>query len=352
MTNLLVLRFSAMGDVALMTPALIAIAAKYSNIQLTVVTRGNFAPFFYNIPNLNVLGINLKKYKGILGLWRMYRDIAKLGPFGHVIDLHGSVRSRFIAFLFRSQGIPYSKIIKGRREKLKQTRRYNKKLNQLPHTVERYLNVFRKAGFDAPIRKGPWLNVDGESKIYARDFFKSIGIDKKEGQWFGFAPFAGHALKEWSFEKCKRLVEVLLDEFPDCNVFLFGGKDEAKELEILRNGQNRSHIVQGGNLGIRGELGIMDRLDVMIGMDSSNVHIAALLKKPVIGIYGTTHPLSGFGPFAQEDSGVLQVDLPCRPCSIYGNTKCWRGDHACMELIDPLDVVRRIRLIQNVNTLW
>lgn len=96
----------------------------------------------------------------------------------------------------------------------------------------------------------------------------------------------------------------------------------------------------------------MDRLDVMIGMDSSNVHIAALLKKPVIGIYGTTHPVSGFGPFAQEDSGVLQVDLPCRPCSIYGNTKCWRGDHACMELIDPLDVVRRIRLIQNVNTLW
>ena len=122
----------------------------------------------------------------------------------------------------------------------------------------------------------------------------------------------------------------MVTEFPDCHVFLFGGRDEAKELEILKNNLTPVHIVQGGSLGIRGELGIMDRLDVMIGMDSSNVHIAALLKKPVIGIYGTTHPVSGFGPFAQEDSGVLQVDLPCRPCSIYGNTKCWRGDHACM----------------------
>lgn len=350
--NLLVLRFSAMGDVALTTPALIAIAAKYSNIQITVVTRWNFSPFFYNIPNLNVLGINLKKYKGIIGLWRMYRDISKLGPFGYVIDLHGSLRSRLISFIFRTKGVPYQKIIKGRREKIAQTRRYNKKLKSLPHTVERYLNVFRKAGFDAPLRKGPWLNVDGESKIYAKEYFKSIGLDKKSGQWIGFAPFAGHALKEWSFEKSKRLVEIILDEFPEVSIFLFGGKDEAGKLNILKNNSPRVHLVQGGNLGIRGELGIMDRLDVMIGMDSSNVHIAALLKKPVIGLYGTTHPMSGFGPFAQEDTGVLQVDLPCRPCSIYGNTKCFRGDHACMELIDPLDVVRRIRVLQNVNTLW
>ncbi|TGN20020.1 glycosyltransferase family 9 protein [Leptospira idonii] len=341
-----------MGDVALTTPALIAIAAKYSNIQLTVVTRGNFAPFFYNIPNLNVLGINLKRYKGIMGIWKLYKDIAKLGPYEHVIDLHGSVRSRLISYFFKWKGVPFEKIIKGRKEKLQQTRKYNKKLNKLPHTVDRYLNVFKKAGFDAPIRKGPWLNVDGESKIYAKDYLKSIGIDKKAGQWFGFAPFAGHALKEWSFANCKKLTEILLEEFPDCNIFLFGGKDEAAQMEILRDGQKRINIVQGGSLGIRGELGIMDRMDLMIGMDSSNVHIAALLKKPVIGIYGTTHPISGFGPFAQEDSGVLQVDLACRPCSIYGNTKCWRGDHACMEMIDPLDVVRRIRFLQNVNTLW
>jgi ADP-heptose:LPS heptosyltransferase len=350
--NLLVIRFSAMGDVALTTPALIALAAKYSNVQLTVVTRGNFAPFFYNIPNVNVLGINLKKYKGSLGIWKLYRELKKLGPFDKIIDLHGSVRSRLICFLFSMQGIPSFKIIKGRREKAQQTRRYNKKLEKLPHTVDRYLNVFKKAGFEAPIRKGPWLNVDGESKIFAKEYFKSIGLDKKEGQWFGFAPFAGHELKEWSFQKSERLTQILLEEFPDCNIFLFGGKDEATELEILRKGEKRVNLVHGAHLGIRGELGIMERLDLMIGMDSSNVHIAALLKKPVIGIFGTTHPISGFGPFAQEDTGVLQVELACRPCSIYGNVKCWRGDHACMELIDPLDVVRRIRVLQNVNTLW
>jgi len=77
-----------------------------------------------------------------------------------------------------------------------------------------------------------------------------------------------------------------------------------------------------------------------------------LMKKPVIGIYGTTHPMSGFGPFAQEDTGVLQVDLPCRPCSIYGNNTCYRKDFACMEMIDPHDVVRRIRTVLNLTTTW
>ena len=350
--NLLVLRFSAMGDVAMMTPAILAIAAKYQRVQLTIVTRGNYAPFFYNIPNVNVVGINLKKYKGVFGVWKLYHELKILGPFHTVIDLHSSLRSKIISFLFKSQGSKVFNIIKGRIEKLAQIRRINKNRTKLPHTVERYLQVFTKAGFPAPIRPGPWINVDKESKLFAQDFFESIGSPKKNGLWVGFAPFAGHALKEWPFPKCIRLVETLVEEFNPIHIFLFGSKDEAMKLARLQTISPNITIVSGENLGIRGELGIMERLDVMIGMDSSNVHIMAMLKKPVIALYGTTHPISGFGPFAQEDTGVLQVDLPCRPCSIYGNTTCYRKDFACMEMIQPEDVVRRLRFLRNVNTLW
>ncbi|MCC5816173.1 MAG: glycosyltransferase family 9 protein [Leptospira sp.] len=341
-----------MGDVALMTPALVAIAAEHPMVQITLVTRGNFAPFFYNIPNLNVIGINLKKYKGIIGLYRLFKELNILGPYHSVIDLHGSLRSRMISLFFRLQGVKIFKIIKGRREKRKQVRRYNKKLIPIPHTVERYLNVFRKAGFDAPLRKGPWINVDGDAKIFAKDYFKSIGLDKKKGLYIGFAPFAGKKLKEWPIHKSEKLIPMILDEYPEAKIFLFGSREEAPIMDKLKRADERVFIVHGGKLGIRGELGIIERIDVMIGMDSSNIHIAALMKKPVIGLYGTTHPISGFGPFAQEDTGVLQVDLPCRPCSIYGNKKCFRGDFACMEMIDPADVVRRIKIVLNVNTTW
>jgi ADP-heptose:LPS heptosyltransferase len=350
--NILVIRFSAMGDVALMAPVLVAVAANHPNVQLTVVTRGNFAPFFYNIPNVNIEGINLKKFKGIFGLVKLYQHLKKLGPYDKIVDLHGSLRSKLLSLLFKFDKIPSFTIIKGRKEKLRQIRQDKKKLEKLPHTVERYLSVFEKAGLPSSLRKGPWINVDGESKIYAKDYFKSIGLDKKSGLWVGLAPFAGHVLKEWPFAKCQKLLEILPQEFSDLKIFLFGSKEELPRLELLRNGNPNIHLAIGGHLGIRGELGILEKLDVLIGMDSSNVHIAALLKRPVISLFGTTHPFSGFAPFGQEDTGVLQVDLPCRPCSIYGNTKCFRKDFACMEMIEPQDVIRRLKLILNVNTLW
>jgi ADP-heptose:LPS heptosyltransferase len=346
--NLLVIRFSAMGDVALLAPVLVAIISKYPNVQINLITRGNFTPFFYNIPNVHVTGLNIRKYRGLLGTFKMFKDIIHLGPFDKVIDLHGSLRSTILSLIFRWKKVPIFTIDKGRSEKLKQIRKKNKVLKPLPHTVDRYLKVFENAGFPATVRKGPWINVDPDSKFYAADFFKSRNLKKADTLWIGFAPFAGHALKEWPLFKSENLVKLILKEF-NSYIFLFGSTDESPKLEQLRGGSERCFLVSGGKYGITGEIGIMEKLDLMVGMDSSNVHIMALLKKPVIGIYGTTHPYSGFGPYGQEESGVLQVNLPCRPCSIFGNTTCHRKDFACMNLIDPQDVINRIRALLNIE---
>jgi ADP-heptose:LPS heptosyltransferase len=344
--NLLVIRFSAMGDVALLTPALVAIAAKYPNVQITVLTRGNYTPFFYNIPNVHVIGHNLKKYRGVLGIWKFYNEVNKLGPYDAIIDLHSSLRSIMLTVLFRVlKRIPAFKINKGRVEKTSQTRKKNKMLEKLPHTVERYLKVFEKAGFPASVRRGPWINVDPDSKVYAGSFFRSLGLKKNPRTlWIGFAPFAGHALKVWPEYKSVALLNLLQKEF-NSHIFLFGSPKEVPDLERIKQGIANAHIVKGDQMSLQGEIGVMERMDIMVGMDSSNVHIAALLKVPVVGIYGTTHPFSGFGPFQQEEIGVVQVNLPCRPCSIYGNTTCYRKDFACMELIDPMDIIIRIKLV-------
>ncbi|MCB1178169.1 MAG: glycosyltransferase family 9 protein [Leptospiraceae bacterium] len=329
-----------------------AVVTKYPKAQINLITRGNYAPFFFNIPNVHVTGINLRKFKGIIGLWNLYKEINKLGPFDVVVDLHSSLRSNILSFLFKLKKVPSFRINKGRKEKNLQLKRKNKVLVKLDHTVDRYLRVFEKAGFPATIRKGPWINVDSDSKIYASEFFKSQGLSKKgDNLWIGFAPFAGHALKEWPIYKSMNLVKLILREF-NARLFLLGSGAELDRLKQIHQGLENCYIVAGGKMGIKGDLGIMEKLDLMIGMDSSNVHLMALLKKPVIGIYGTTHPYSGFGPFGQEDIGVVQVDLPCRPCSIYGNRTCYRKDFACMELIDPQDIIKRIQVILNVNTLW
>ena len=78
------------------------------------------------------------------------------------------------------------------------------------------------------------------------------------------------------------------------------------------------------------ELALMSHLDVMVSMDSGNMHLASLINTPVVTIWGATHPLAGFMGWNQSEENAVQVDLPCRPCSVYGNKPCSRKDYACL----------------------
>lgn len=336
-----------MGDVALLVPVLSALASKYTNLRITLVTRRIFEPFFYNIPGVEVIGVDLRKkeYKGIRGLYRLYKELKLLGPYDQGIDVHGSTRSRVIRFFFRFSKLKFFTIIKGRREKRKQTRRKNKKLYPLPHVVERYMNVFDRAGYRAHAGNGPWINPDTQSRALATDFLKKEKLNRKTEYWIGLAPFAGHRTKTWPFIHVHELVS-LISRNLKARIFLFGGGEkEIRELERLKESYPDITTMVAGNLSLEGELALLLRLDLMIAMDSFNMHIAALLGRPVLSIWGSTHHYSGFGPYGQGEEAVIEIpstELKCRPCSIFGNKPCFRRDLACMNWITPRRVYDRV----------
>ena len=86
----------------------------------------------------------------------------------------------------------------------------------------------------------------------------------------------------------------------------------------------------------------MSHLDKMVSMDSGNMHLASLVACPVVSIWGATHRYAGFLGWNQSSDNVIDIPLPCRPCSIYGNKPCLRGDYACLCGIDPQVVVDRV----------
>ena len=79
----------------------------------------------------------------------------------------------------------------------------------------------------------------------------------------------------------------------------------------------------------------MSHLDAMVSMDSANMHMASLVNCPVVSIWGATHPYAGFVGWGQKEENFVQLDMPCRPCSIYGSKPCLRGDYACLSGIAP-----------------
>jgi len=335
-----------MGDVALLVPVLAALAKEHSRIAITLVTRKAFAPFFYNIPGVEVIGADVDRdYRGLPGLYRLFRELRALGPYDYGIDVHGSVRTRILKFFFRFTGLKFASIVKGRREKRAQVRKHNKVLVPLPHMVDRYLHVFQRAGISANPGGGPWINPDTRCRALAGEFLKKINKTTKSNAWIGIAPFAGHPQKMWPIGKMRELVRLISDL--DVTIFLFGGKGEEKTILEEFHSEFPATIVVAGNLNLEGEMALILRLDAMVAMDSFNMHIASLLGTRTVSIWGSTHPFSGFGPYG-PNSVIIEIapeKLSCRPCSIFGNKPCFRGDLACMNWITPDRVFEELKTL-------
>ena len=112
--HILVIRLSAMGDVAMTVPVLRALVLQYPEVKITVVSRPFFQPFFDGIPNVSFFAFDEKeRHKGFLGLLRLFQDLRTL-PIDAFADLHNVLRSQVIRKLFALSGKKVAAVNKGR----------------------------------------------------------------------------------------------------------------------------------------------------------------------------------------------------------------------------------------------
>lgn len=126
------------------------------------------------------------------------------------------------------------------------------------------------------------------------------------------------------------------------SVTLFGGGK--KEIAILKSWEMKYSGVKSvaGELSFAQELALMAGRDLMLTMDSANMHFACCMRVPVISIWGATHPYLGFYGWGQNIEMALQSSIECRPCSSSGKKECFRGDYACLNEITPDMVFKKI----------
>jgi len=105
----------------------------------------------------------------------------------------------------------------------------------------------------------------------------------------------------------------------------------------------------GCNYGFGTELALLSNLDCMVSMDSANMHLASLVSIPVVSIWGATHPYSGFKGWRQDDDNIIQLPLTCRPCSVFGDRPCHRGDYLCLSGIKPAIIVNKVLSISGLT---
>ncbi len=327
--TILVLRFSALGDVALTVPVLEALAKQYPDLDITMLSRGFCRPLFERLPqNVHFVAADLNgAHKGLSGLNRLLKEM-DFCSYDYVADLHDVLRTKWLRFRFCLAGKKTAKIDKGRAEKKALVRAGNKHKKQLRTSFERYADVFAKLGF--PVK----MNFVSLPSNRAHE-------QKKEGEtWIGVAPFAKHQGKIYPLEKTERVVEIL-SERENTKIFLFGASEyEESIMKTWSGGYRNVSIPELKGLGA--DLDLMAQLDVMFSMDSANMHLASLMAVPVVSVWGATHPYAGFLGWNQKLENCVQLDMKCRPCSVFGNKPCKYGDYRCMNKIAPEQVVEKI----------
>lgn len=336
-THILVIRLSAMGDVAMTIPVLRALLVQHPEVRVTVLTKKPFLPIFLDLDRVKVYEADVKKrHKGLVGLWRLYQELKSL-RIDAVADLHNVLRSRILQKYFNLGKTPFIQVDKGRAEKKALTRNKNKIFKQLKSTHQRYADVFSELGFPVDLKNAKLLE-----RIQLTDNVLEL-VSQDTKKWVGIAPFAAHEGKMYPLHLMKEIIQNL-NNTNKYKILLFGGgTHEVVQLEgIAKEGENVLNMA--GRLDLKEELSLISNLDVMLSMDSGNSHLAANYGIPVVTLWGVTHPFAGFYPFGQSTELALLADrerYPLIPTSVYGN-KLPEGYKNVMETIAPQLVVDRI----------
>jgi len=338
MSKILIIRFSALGDVAMTIPVIYSLAVEYPMHQITVLSRQSFEPLFQELPaNVLFIGADLNGiHKGLSGLNTLYREL-RAESFDYVADFHSVLRSDYLRLRFKLSGVPTAVIDKGRKEKKKLTQKVRKLLVPLKSGFSRYQDVLEKFGFRFELRfESIFTNKPGDFP----EIIAQTG-EKKGLKWLGIAPFAKHKGKIYPLELQEKVIAHFAND-KRVKVFVFGGGESEKSIIDGWATSYPSISSMVGKLNTSQELQLMSQLDLMYSMDSANMHLASLVNTKVVSLWGATHPYAGFMGWNQSTDNAMQVDLPCRPCSIYGQIPCYRNDYACMYQITPENIINRI----------
>ena len=330
------MRLSALGDVAMTIPVLYPVCRANPGTRFVMLTKKWPASMFHDRPdNLMVVGIDTKtEYKGLAGLVKLARKLRRQYDIDAVADLHNVIRTRVISLCMRLHGIPVARLDKHRARRKALIK--HRDGEPVTPTIDRYRTVFEQLGLAAP---------DNFTRLYDGKEQPSSPMvpDKRPGQrWIVVSPFSAHEGKVYPLELMKQVIHELAAR-ENYQIFLLGGGKEEK-IALRKIVRDNQHVISMAEIkhGFIDEYALLAKCDLMLTMDSANMHLASLMGLKTVTIWGATAPQCGFQGYGKTGDDDVQLDMECRPCSIYGERECRLGNYQCLSNIPPKRVVSQV----------
>ena len=320
--NVLLVRFSSIGDVLLTTPLLRAIRRRHPEARITMLTKRAYVPLLEENAHLSGV-IALDPDESLLALATRLRA----SGYTHLLDLHDSLRSRILRTLVPGPWRGYPKyraaralLIHGKRDRYPVHR----------PVAERYFAAAR--GLDVhPDGDPPEFFLGERAVAEANAWLAETGLGSSR-PLVAVAPGAAHATKRWPPAHWRLLVDRIVEMGMD--VAVVGGAADAGIAGEVAAGRGDNSRSAAGHFGLQATGAILRRARVLVSGDTGVMHMATGVGTPVVALFGPTVEAFGFFPYSRR-AEVVQLDLTCRPCSSQGGPQCPLGHHHCLTQIVP-----------------
>jgi heptosyltransferase-2 len=326
----LTVRFSSIGDILLTTPLFRAIRHAHPGARVTVLTKREYVPLLSHNPHVDLV-LGLAPNRPLLSLASELRG----DGYTHLLDLHDNLRSRALRLLVPGNWRTYPKHRLARAWLIRAKR--NRYRDRRP-VAERYFSAARDLGVK-PDGSPPDFFLGSEAGEQASEWLRTVGLED-ESNIVAVAPGAAHATKRWPLDHWQALVARARES--GAAVIIVGGPgDRDLGAALAKEGSGRVANA-AGVFGLQGTGALLQRAGVVVSGDTGVMHMATAVGTPVVALFGPTVEAFGFFPYTRKAS-VLELPLPCRPCTAQGSSKCPLGHHRCMIDIQPGVVYETLR---------
>lgn len=318
--RILVIRFSSLGDIILLTPLFREIKKVFPDSQVDFLTSTAFADICQNNPHINEL-IALDRKKGNLELSRV-RELCRNKKYDLILDAHQSLRSRLLLWRWFGPLLPFKKNIvrinkRSFRRNLLLTTGVNMMKNSLSQREE-YCSLIKNFTDSSQIdtRTELFPGVSEQERIKELILKNQL----KEKTIVALGPGASFPGKCWPKENYLALIKLLQNK--GVSVLLLGGKED-QEPKWIQDQCIEKPVNFAGELSFLETAEMLKYCQLVISNDSAIVHFGEAMGVPAIAVFGPTVREFGYAPFLAE-SKIVEVDLACRPCSRNGKGRCKR----------------------------
>jgi len=333
----LVIRFSSIGDILLSTPLVRAFRKRFPDCRLDFLIKSEYGDLIRHNPRVSGV-IDFPSGGGFGELRELKRSI-RASRYDLLIDIHDSLRSRFLCF-------GPDRTVRIDKRKIARFLLIRTGLNiypaNTPDVAARYLETVRPFGVED--------DGEGLEVFIPRNVVKSVRemVSGHPGPLIGVAPGAMHSNKMWPQARFAEAAAALAEE-RHAGILLLGSTPDAERCaaiasEILARHPDIDVWNMAGRTTLLEAAGLLDHCSVVLTNDSGLMHLAVARKRKVVALFGPT--VREFGFFPRGESTVLEhKDLPCRPCTQQGLDYCPKKHFRCLNDLPPgavLDAARNI----------